>query len=137
MMNDSSANNSLPTVQCAIYTRSATVKQGSDTRANQERICRAAAKQLPGCTVLDHHVYSEQASGLGKRLTPVEVHLHIDTPILVEPTSDSLLQIISRGLGRLIAKRGGFQALRKALEQKPRKRYYLPRQMWRQLKGRP
>jgi hypothetical protein len=39
----------------------------------------------------------------GKRLTRVEVHLHIDTPILVQPTSDSLLQIISRGLGRLIA----------------------------------
>src|SRR5260370_41551132 len=38
-----------------------------------------------------------------KRLTRVEVHLHIDTPILVQPTSDSLLQIISRGLGRLIA----------------------------------
>jgi hypothetical protein len=38
-----------------------------------------------------------------KRLTRVEVHLHIDTPILLQPTSDSLLQIISRGLGRLIA----------------------------------
>jgi hypothetical protein len=38
-----------------------------------------------------------------KRLTRVEVHLHIDTPILVQPTSDSLLQLISRGLGRLIA----------------------------------
>jgi hypothetical protein len=38
-----------------------------------------------------------------KRLTRVEVHLHIATPILVQPTSDSLLQIISRGLGRLIA----------------------------------
>jgi hypothetical protein len=39
----------------------------------------------------------------GKRLTRVEVHLRIDRPILVQPTSDSLLQIISRGLGRLIA----------------------------------
>jgi hypothetical protein len=38
-----------------------------------------------------------------KRLTRVEVHLYIDTPILAQPTSDSLLQIISRGLGRLIA----------------------------------
>jgi hypothetical protein len=38
-----------------------------------------------------------------KRMTRVEVHLHIDTQILVQPTSDSLLQIISRGLGRLIA----------------------------------
>jgi hypothetical protein len=38
-----------------------------------------------------------------KRLNRVEVHLRIDTPILVQPTSASLLQIISRGLGRLIA----------------------------------
>ena len=39
----------------------------------------------------------------GKRLTRVEVHLHIDTPILIHPISESLLQMISRGLGRLIA----------------------------------
>jgi hypothetical protein len=45
----------------------------------------------------------EVATRERKRLTRVEVHLHIDTPILVQPTSDSLLQIISRGLGRLIA----------------------------------
>jgi hypothetical protein len=38
-----------------------------------------------------------------KRPTRIEVHLHINMPILVQPTSDSLLQIISRGLGRLIA----------------------------------
>jgi hypothetical protein len=38
-----------------------------------------------------------------KRLTRVEVYMHIDTPILLQPTSGSLLQIISRGLGRLIA----------------------------------
>jgi len=67
MMNDSSANNSLPTVQCAIYTRSATFEARSDTHANQERICRAAAKQLPGWIVLDHHIYSEQTSGFGTR----------------------------------------------------------------------
>jgi hypothetical protein len=39
----------------------------------------------------------------GKRLTRVEVHLHIDRPILIHPISESLLQMISRGLGRLIA----------------------------------
>jgi hypothetical protein len=38
-----------------------------------------------------------------KRPVRVEVHLHIDTPILVQPISESMLQIISRGLGRLIA----------------------------------
>jgi hypothetical protein len=38
-----------------------------------------------------------------KSLTRVEVRFHIDMPILLQPTSDSLLQIISGGLGRLIA----------------------------------
>jgi DNA invertase Pin-like site-specific DNA recombinase len=64
MTNDSSDNKSLTTVPCAIYTRSATSDTRSDTHANQERICRAAVKQLAGWTVLDHHIYSEQASGL-------------------------------------------------------------------------
>jgi site-specific DNA recombinase len=67
MMNEPNTNNTIPTVLCAIYTRSATFEARSDTHANQERICRAAAKQLPGWTVLDHQIYSEQASGLGTR----------------------------------------------------------------------
>jgi hypothetical protein len=47
--------------------------------------------------------FQEVATRERNRRTRVEVHLHIDSPILVQPTADSMLQIISRGLGRLIA----------------------------------
>jgi hypothetical protein len=38
-----------------------------------------------------------------KRMARVDVHLRIDMPIMVQPAYDSLLQMIHRGLGRLIA----------------------------------